>query len=78
MFTFYYFMLQSPYALHHLHLLALSAGVAVRLYERSTLGGRLGSEELADRLVGLGATYVKARDPIFKASCGTVHGIHLE
>lgn len=38
----------------------------MRLYERSTLGGRLGSEELGDRQVGLGATYVKARHPVFK------------
>ncbi|CAL1136556.1 unnamed protein product, partial [Cladocopium goreaui] len=43
-------------------------GYHVRLYERSEeLGGRLGNAQLGLGQVGLGATYVKAKDPIFKA-----------
>ena len=43
-------------------------GVSVRLYEReSALGGRLGAARLGEHWVGLGTTYVKAKDPLFKA-----------
>ncbi|CAK8997327.1 unnamed protein product [Durusdinium trenchii] len=43
-------------------------GFQVRLYERSSqLGGRLGHAQLGPHQVGLGATYVKAKDPLFKA-----------
>ncbi|CAJ1424881.1 unnamed protein product [Effrenium voratum] len=43
------------------------AGLQVRLYEREQLGGRLGALQLGEHQVGLGATYVKAKDPLFKA-----------
>lgn len=40
----------------------------MRLYEReSALGGRLGAARVGEHWVGLGATYVKAKDPLFKA-----------
>ncbi|CAE7353311.1 unnamed protein product [Symbiodinium natans] len=43
-------------------------GVAVRLYEKeAALGGRLGAVQLGEQWLGLGTTYVKAKDPLFKA-----------
>eukprot|EP00434_Breviolum_minutum_P004201 symbB.v1.2.003701.t1/scaffold206.1/size269131/8 len=53
-------------------------GYQVRLYERNErLGGRLGNAQMGPHHVGLGTTYVKAKDPIFKAEMAKLEEMGL-